>query len=729
MKKNQFIIPLALTVLLTGCGTGSQESSVSSSSNEVASSSSESSVSPEEVSSSSSVAPVELSLEALDGYAYSFVVTKSAISGGSISKKSEDSYSKDETSSAFVYGKDANGDTLRVTQDDESTYVMKNSSGDILTIKKNNYGDYVEADSYDSYSSIAPYFSGYLESREAYGVEEFLDDIVSAAKENPNKDFKGTVDGDDVSFSFSYFLVEDDRVWTYYIVNANFSIAETSLTGLDLTIAQFSGSSNYTYDKSTGLVTLTDTAKASRTDTYAITQTIGERTYTNDVDLSSFEYQSISLLDSEGSKVDDTNGVSMKKGDSVELTISSTPSTANLNFDKPNFVVTSGDETGLTYEFNRSEDGTKETLTIYGDEAGEYEVSVTTAHAATSFKVTVTEIKPTSMAVRLYSYDMNGNYSTGKLSDGDGINATTYITYYLAANVLPNDANKTYLAKVTDTDGNEVDEDSFSIDNDDTLYSGDEDLERKAISFTGFAEGIYNLTIYCAADENIKQTYTVNVINSNFEDLLSGASYGARVNGNGAKKYEFSFITSGEMNGSATIKDVENNTTITSSYEISRVDDEDYYEFNFEETVPFDGLFISEDNRLYINFGDGEGYFPLYLTTSVAYLMPMSWTGSATDDDDYEYTMKKLQFAMDGTVSGKFVDEDDTDYYLNCEYTIDVNSDGSYAITFCDDGFCDDSDNEWFNKLPAKATLSSDMSTLTFTTDGYVDATFVLSAK
>ena len=727
MKKTKFIIPLAASILLASCSTGgtissslsqasSNQESISSSSSLSSSSDSPISSSTSEIISSSSSEDASVSIDKIETYAKAFTSKQSGISSGTIKKKTASKYEDTTTDYTFTYGSDSNGDTLKVNDGTSDTYIMKNSSGQVLTVNTNSSGDYQQAPSSDSYSSIAPHFKGYLEKRESYGVEGFFSDLVEAAKSNVNNNFSAKTKNGKIVFDFGYF--EDDKPLTYYAVSVSFLPSEEALTVLNLTISQYA-SSAFTYDETTKLVTLKSSATTSQVDTYKIAQNVGGRTYTNDIDLTSFEYQSLSFKDSSGTVISESNPVSMKKGGYYPLTLVSSPSTASLRFDSPIISVLSGGSAdAITGSFVRMNNGSKEELTIHANEAGTFVVQVKTKNCATTFKVDVMDTKPTSMSTRLYTYnDFDEEYNSTQVGNGETITTYVGVSSYFSPYFNPKGSDDSFTAKVKYSDGTKADKSSYTLNKEDTITIYDDDID--VISFTGKKEGEYTLTIASETDSTVLETFTIKVLEANFKNALS-STYGVRYKGTGDIQYTFEFTpdSSSDTTGSVIITDKSTNTVTNTTYSINAVGGMGYYQFSFDASVSF-SLYIDSSYNLYTIF-DADTY-RVYPTSSIDLMMPKEWVGS---DEDGDYTVNYLTFNNDGTLEGSI---QDNEYILECEYSVSKNEDGSYTISLNETDYIYAS-HDWFNSLPSTMTLNSSMDEITFTSD-YFEADFTLAVS
>ncbi len=752
MKKTKILIPLALTMLLAGCGvddssapsspsdpgsdtstTPSGDSSSSTPGGDTTSSTpgGDSSSSGGDDSSSSIPTPVDVSIDSLVSLAEDYKTGKANIKSGEIKHYYSGEYSSgiDESTKKYEYGTDKYGETAKLTDVDDEwgdtvTYLMYDAKGTLLTITENDEGQY-EKDSYNSYNDIGTKFENYIEyGTTAYGVEGLFKSVMQYGKKNKNKDFEAYMLNQRIYFSYGWHDGDDyNDPWDYYAVKGDFPVCDGYLDSFNVTFSYYSSSD---WDYANGVCTLHDDAKANDVNEWSFAQVAGDRDYVNPVNLDSFDYQDFSLVDGEGHTMSATQGISMNKDGNVELNIQTTTSTANLNFDTPTITaITGGEEGDITINPYRSGDGTMEVINVYGNKVGTFTITISTKNCSVTFPVTVNEIKPTYMALRHYTDSPSGDYSTQKVANGDSVSTYVGVLHYFTAYTLPRNANSAIAATVTDNDGDPVDEADYTIDTD-TLYPGDDERETTALTIQFDTTGEYILRIYCEADNSIAAEINFSVGNAYIQNVLSAGSYNVRNRGIYGNYYNFTFTPSDELSGSVTIKDYDTGDTINTTYTISKVDDEDYYEFEFNDTVPFDTLYVGADYKLYCEFN--SSYVECFLQDSLEAKMPRVWSGTATDDDDYTYDLS-LQLRTNGMASGT-ITYDDCDYYLDCEYTIKKNAGegAGWTITFVDDGFVDESYMEWFNYSGEKtATLSEDLTTLSVNCT-YFDITVDMTA-
>ena len=617
-------------------------------------------------------------------------------------------------------------------------YVMKDSNNEVVAVEKDNEGNYAKAT--DTYNKVAPYFSNWMEWNSSYGAEGFFSDLVGSAQKNVNKDFAGYKENGNLYFSFGYHEHDDgEEPLTFWKVDVVAGASDAELANLKVTLVQYtSAGGNYTYDSSTDTCTLADGATASQTDTYTITQTPGDRTYQNEVDLKSFEFASLSFKDSDGNVISESSPLNMDAGGFVELSVEYGPNTANIEFDAPTTSYT-GPEDGIFVSFSKNYWSGGYTLSVDAYTAGDYVVTVKTANCEEKFSIKVTEkiVNPDYMAIRRYVEsgvdDANyGYYDSAKMLDGDTFTTHIDVSNYFVPFIKPYDATKGINVTVLDSDGMEVDEDDYYLDTESSIYSWNEDYEQSAIEVSFYNEGTYTLKLASSVDATYSQTYTVNVESDDFRTVLGKDGYTLFSNGtSGYKVRSFKFYPSAdnEMEGTVNVIDPEGlDNEYGLTYEISKVDEEGYYEISFTADYWSGAMYLGADYGLYATTNsDSEDLYKLYEYGTMEVVMPKVWSGDCTDED-YGYSVDNLTFYNDGTVHGSISDPDsEDDCLLDCEYTVRKNAnDDNYTVVFSFDGYLEDTNNDWFENMPVTATLSSDLSTLEFSAS-YLEVSFSLT--
>ena len=694
MKQAKFIIPFAAAILLAGCSVGGEtNTSSNNSSNE---SSSITPVESSDIDSSGSESkeepiPAIITIDTLKQYSSAFTANLSKINGGKIVRT--DIFDEESTTD-YVYGTDSNGDTLKSTSLYDTYYVMKDSKGEVITVTTDIDDNFEKADDYNAYSGVGPRFKTALDNNDICGAENFLAALVSKAEKNVNKDFSASTDATNIYFSFGYY----EDTLTVYEVTASFNVGD-KLTDFDFTIKQYSGSTKYTFDSANSTFTLADGVEADGVDTFDVTQTVGDRTYTNDVDLSSFEWKTISLTDDSGDELDTINAKEVSRGETFNVYISGSPDTANNSFDPLSWSITSGNEDGLTGSIEWDYDYEQYYLELTAEEAGNYVVEVknSTGEASASFALTVGAVTVQGISVRMYSEDPNGEYLSKKLVAGQTINTTTEEDNYLyfVPNVKTGGAAGAYTAKITDSEGEEIevdeDDDGFYFDVEDSFKMEDESID--AIGFYSDSAEEYKLTISSVDDPTVKQTFTINVVDADPVDVLT-KTYKIDNGEGGEDTMTFKDYDDDHFSGTMVLNCSDGYKTEV-GYTLDK-DGEVYWTFMFDEnqltTIPYGLVLIyGADGNLYYSVGEGGWVDPLYSTDSAEYNLFKTWSGVDSDDEGYTMT---LSFTSDGIASGKIEGRGST-YDFKSEYTASEYASGYYEIKFMDDGYtlCE---NTWF---------------------------------
>lgn len=746
MKKATFIIPFAAAILLAGCSVSGEKTSSSdkASSDSSASSSSESSSQQSDSASSESKEepkPTAVTIDELADYASSFEKKAGSVSGGIIKYDYEDAYDKETKLSSYSYGSDANGETLRINSGSEATYVMKDATGALLTILKDSDGNYSKATTWTGiYEKAAPRFSDYLESYESYGAEGLLSDLVKAAKKNPNKDFAAQNNGEKIAFTFSYF--EGSDPFTVYKVKADFAYPTSSeaLESLSLALYQYSGDS-FTYDEDARTALINEGATISRTDTYLIKQNIGERSYKNDFNLADFAHKGLSFVDVTTDEEDETveteiseeKPLIVKSGDYREIRIKDVNAKASVEFDPLSFSVISGDAEGLSGDISSTPWG--DTLSLRAGSAGDYVVEIANASKTVkgTFKVNVEKVAVTSISADLLSLDFNDEVSSKAVKSGETIAAYTDIDVYFAFMLEPYSASLDDLKfHVFDENWNEIGSEKYDLDKNASVGYGDDAIP--CVSFCTSEAGTYWLQARSASDEDVKASFEIVVSDSSdFASILSAATYGVK-DGSGSKKYAFAFTpdSTNDLNGSLAITDLSGSSkSLTATYSMSKgEDDYDYYRFEFNQTVPFSDMVLGEDRALYVQLDEEDGtYYALEDTSSISWVFEKHWYADSDSNGMSQHKVDYLDFYDDGTVYGQITSEDFI-YSLKCEYEVTHDGTTYYTVRFFEGSQIEEPENEWFDELPATASLDTDTGKLTFNANAdSLGIDFALSPK
>ncbi len=720
MKQAKFIIPFAAAILLAGCSVGgetvSSSNKVSSEPSTIvpvesseASSEKDTSISSDAESSEESE-PSPITIDDLKNYCTTFSSNVSKISGGTIAHNSKDAYSDDTTTTNFVYGNDVNGDTLKVTSGYDTIFVMKDGNGQVVTALEDGNGSYQKADGYyyDSYEAVGPRFYTALDSSYIYGAEGFLKNLVSKAESNVNKDLIAFADGGKVTFGFGYYNEEEPS--TVYNVVADFSSTNDALTSFNFKIYQYSNTSDdpkFTFDSATKTFTVLENVEASGLDTFTIVQTAGTRTYENDVDLESFKFKSIALKNVNGEALGTETPLEVSRGSEFAVYIDATPATANTSFDRLGWSITSGDEYGVWGYIEYDDFKEQYCLHLTADLTGDYviEVKNSDGSASASFALTVTGVVVEGMSVRLYTEEPDSEYSSVKLVDGQTITTTTESDniIYFVPNVKTGAGAGAFSATLTDMDGEEIDDEALYFDDEDSFDASDDEWI-DAVGFCYEVTGQYKLTIQSEDDPEIKQTFTINVVDNDPVNVLS-KTY-VLENSDGTKSTLTFKDYEGDPYAGTAVLTGEDDSSTEAGFSIVPQEDENYSYFVYNEgdesLIPF-YFALGGDGALYSSDEEGGWYDKLYSSDSLEYSLCKKWTGVDSDNGDHTMT---LEFSPDGTVSGKIEGRGST-YDLSCEYTVSEYSAGYYDIKFMDDGYAwcentwfgDESENEYsFNR-------------------------------
>ena len=178
--------------------------------------------------------------------------------------------------------------------------------------------------------NLVGYYYSVSTLADAYGAENILDKLYGLSASAFASDYTEKAENGKYSFAFNYtYFNTDIGAWEdyhvdYYEVEVSFTVSETgALTSLLIVCDCYNNSledeidNDFTYDKSTGKVTLKDGAAAD-TYTFSVSQTEGERTYIPEYTKSDFVPESFDIFtdsdctDKLGNTVTATEGTTLK---------------------------------------------------------------------------------------------------------------------------------------------------------------------------------------------------------------------------------------------------------------------------------------------------------------------------------------------------------------------------------------------------------------------------------
>ena len=712
MKKNPIIL-LALSAVCAGCTAvgptssssssspkGDDSSSVASSSDEVVSSdditsevASSDDATIEDNSDDSSETPT-VTINDIVAAAAKADVTK--IAGGKLTTNVESEWSDeggDETVVDYDYGNGVfhmSGTEYGSAYD---LYLIYDTDGSVVAIKKNSDGELSKP--YTTYDIAALPFTNYLGyTLSAYTAEGFVQSLASVAQANANKDLQVGFSNDAYNFSFGYLYSS----WYYYTVDVSFVINDGALTNVDATIIQW-GSDAFITDDELGTTSLIADASYSNRTTYSVEQDVGTRTFVNPYDLDSFAVTDYTLVDSEGTPLDDIYTMTADGFGKLKIT-SMTPSTANLDFDTPTITVSGG--TGLSAYYG-SYDGP--TIYLSPSAAGNYTVEIKTKKVTKTLNVIVEAPKPTKVSLAYYSVSPSG-YNWAEITD-KSLKAYVGVNYYLAPTVSPYSANQDLNVTV---DG---DEDGYTITKTDIYTYEGSTTPVSTYAFNATKAGTYSVSFTSAVDDTIGYTVIITVSETpSFKDVL-GEDCGFAYRDGGQVKYTFSFGFTDEAGstGTVSIKDVQNDKTESATYSIVKSETTGMYNFELthdsgDDLISSFELALAPDFTPYISIAYGEytSTSALSVATSKFFLV-QNWKGVS---GDMTFTAR---FWDNGTVDLKMMDSDMfANYYYSAYYTVDdVPSTDGYVVTISTG---DEQYDDPFFSLPASFYLSLDYQSL-----------------
>ena len=674
MKVSNALFVLALGSLLASCGAGTSSSSSepagtsSSSSTSASSSSSSSSVSSESSTTSSTTSiDVTVGLEDLQKASAKAKAQAKAIKGGTITLSETSSFG-DPTKKVmpFEFGSDKNGDVLHYVDFDwqmnqQDAYVMKDPNGATLGITKKSDGSISKQ--FEEYSDVQYAFRnllGYGEE-DLYGTEGLLEGLLGYAQRNVNQDAKfGAKDGV-YEFSFGYFASLD--TYEFYVVGASFSLGEKDeLQSIDAKISSYN-SSSFMVDDELQTIQLLDGATPTSTKEYEITQTAGERTFQNPIDLDSFYATSFDLT-YKGATIAEGSSISAETGGDVSLGLANIlPETANFGFDSITVTVTGGEEGGLSGQFSNY----SQEISLSPSAMGEYSVEVKSVHVTKTFKVNVTEAQPNNVSV---SYFVEGPDGYTAYSHSDGIAGYVGVTYIIAASILPDAANQEVTTSVSGAEAS-----AYKIERKEIQVNEWMD-PKQMICFTPLVAGGFDIAIASAVNPAVAAN--VHITASPTPSIASVLSNQFAYRMGGTVKYVVSFTPSPSVDGtsgSIHIEDKVSKKSEDATYTLTK--GEKFYTFALTHVSGESfGLTFKMSFDFALFYFDADGFANQMSKVTPEFWIQGGWTASSGN-----FTFS-IQFYNSGEASMMVNSSDFTvSEYFSCSYALSETTDG-YNGTF-----------------------------------------------
>lgn len=590
-----------------------------------------------------------------------------AIKGGTITLSETSSYG-DPTKKVmpFEFGSDKNGDVLHYTDFDwqmnqQDAYVMKDPNGAILGITQASDGSISKQ--FEEYTEVQYAFRNLLGygGDDLYGAEGLLEGLLGYAQRNVNQDAKFDFKEGIYEFSFGYFASLD--TYEFYTVGASFSLGEKDeLQTMAAKISSYSQSS-FIVDDELQTIQLLDGATPTSTKEYAITQTIGERTFQNPISLDSFYATSFDLT-YKGATITEGSSISVETGGDASIGLANIlPETANFDFDSITVTVTGGGEGGLSGQFSNYSNE----ISLSPSAIGEYSVEVKSAHVTKTFKVNVTAAQPNNIGI---SYFVEGPDGYTAYSYSDGIAGYVGVTYIIAANILPDAASQEITTSVSGAEAS-----AYKIERKEIRVN--EWMEpKKMICFTPLVAGGFDIAI--ASTVNPAVAANVHIAASPTPSIASVLSNQFAYRMGGTVKYVVSFTPSPSVDGtsgSIHIEDKVSKKTEDATYTLTK--GEKFYTFALTHVSgeSFGLTFkMSFDYALFYFGADG-------LANQMSKVTPEFWIQGGWTASSGNYTFS-FQFYSTGEASMMVNSSDFTvSEYFSCSYTLTETTDG-YDGTF-----------------------------------------------
>lgn len=731
MKKPYLLLVVSAGLLLAGCIDGGTNSSSQASSSSSSSSSSEaSSITSESSSDSSSTsseqpvpAPTVAELKTLANTAKE---KHSLVSKGSIKRTVKSSWSEEDYTTPFELGTNDYGEMIHYKEEDyygneKDVYLFQDSEDSIVGVTKDASGAYGKTSSTpDEIGFAFDLYPLFVYSGDPYTVEDFAIKVLQYAELNSNKDFEAKLEDGKYSLSFGYFT--GISAYTVTTNTMSFTIgSQGEITSLNVESAQYN--SDFVIDDETETFTLSETATASNTYTFAITQEAGTRSLTLPFSINDFYYTSFAFGDSEGAALEGDT-ISVLKGESAYVTlINSAPTTASASFDEPEVTILSGNTAASYISAYYSSYSNNISISTYNAEAGTYVVQVKTRNVTKTFTVVVTNAAPEKISMVTYWKKAVDSYSSNYVEAGSSESIGTFVgsSLYLKVNVNPNAASQEVTA-TSDKSTATLTAKTITF----YQYGAPQDV----FEFVASEAGTYAVTFTSVEDTSISATFTVVVEEKpTFAELLSKTYAKSGTSGYGVGvKFQFTPDTTNDTAGSVTITKGSQSEVCT--YSIAQDEDQGSFTMTLThvsgETFGYK-IVIGEDYSL--NLYTSSSTYSEGVLNELDTYMEVSGRFSATDATS-GYTLS-ITLSRDKTASISAYDSSWSFYkYMTCNYTIAANPDGSYAGSLDSvSGSTAEADMPF--TLPATFTLDSSISTLTIsvTINEVAFTNFALSAE
>lgn len=569
------------------------------------------------------------------------------------------------TTYPFEYG----DDTFHYTTKDYSgntvnNYVIPDGNGGYIPLNLSSTGKLTSG--YEDYEKPAYLFSDFFGQQKFFGPEDLLSGVYEALSQNSLGNF--TEELGNFSGSYLEFYVNSNEPSRYYEISANYELTdEGALETLSIEKNEYY-SYDFQYDAEAKKVTLNEDASATRT-IYDVNQVAGERTYVCEYTVDSIVPSDFDLL-YEGEVVDEDTTFELEKGETINLDVENiVPATASMDFDEYKIVCDDPDAVGLSANTYSS------SMTVSALKPGNFTVTIEGKKVSKTFKMAITEAKPTEVEAYYYINTFDG-FDQDLLGKEMAVYEGTPV--YIAPEVSPYAASQEVTYKMEgDATGYTMADTTIDV------YGGyGEPLPVKEIIFS--KAGTYTLSVASAVDPSLMTTTVFTVTEApSLADVLTG-TYMYKEKPGKTANYEVTFAPEAAdgTTGTATLVSNEEGAQKTGTYTYAVTNEDGLFEIalthvsgdelNWDLTIGSDYTLGLYDNDSY--------YGRTYQLSRASDLFYFSGDWSYQGDDGLTIN---LGFSTNGTfdLSAYNYQGDYFSDYGAGTYDFAKNDDGTFNIT------------------------------------------------
>lgn len=453
----------------------------------------------------------------------------SSVASGSLNYRSNFTEAPDWSNMfTYQYGSDKNGDVTYVSE--LPTYEGGSpineifgytSSGSAYAVKLEDDGSVSQ--SYTEITSTIMY--GPEVTIINYGVsfngaQGLLEAIAEMYAEVPTSSYVVNEDGDYVVSTFATYINEGYAQYNkLFEITATFGFADNgALVKANATIEAYD---NIAEDLETGTWVKTEESTLTGTEVVEATQVVGEKTWTNPVDIDGYFYSDFDIVDDAGNVVTE---VTVNAGGSLEYYIANaTPDTASASIDTIKVTVVEGGENEINAYYN----SWYGSLNIYTNGEGRFVLEVASTNVKKTIVVNVTAARAEQIYLWVCSPLPSGSHdTTTDTRDGSVVTVYEGTHIFLQPSVSPAQADQEVTYTTSGTAATVEDVYDFKM--------GPYSDEAYAIKVTGVSVGDITMTITAVKAPEVTMTITIRVVAApSLNDLVANdyvSGYNGRKN-------------------------------------------------------------------------------------------------------------------------------------------------------------------------------------------------------